>query len=218
MSLLRPLPDGGERLILEGISACFEPGSLTLISGAIGAGKSSLLYLLSGLLRPSAGELLADGEVISRASPAYRDRWRRRVGLLFQTPHLLERLDVLENVMLPLIPSASSLRAARRAALAELERLRVLHLAQRGVAGLSGGERQRVGLAQALVKQPRFLFVDEPSAHQDQEGVEMLIEQLVEARQRGAVVLLLSHDPRLLQAKIADQRWRLEGGKLRGPL
>lgn len=214
LSLVRVDARGQERVILDRVHADFMPGKLHLITGSIGAGKTSLLHLLSTLLRPTSGEVLAGQEPISRYSAAHRDRWRRQVGLAFQNPHFLAGMSALENVMVPLIPTASSLAQARDAAMAQLESLEAGHLAGRGVGSLSGGERQRVILARALVRQPSYLFADEPTAHQDPEGALALMRRLGQERDRGALVLMVSHDKVAREAAQVDQRWHLEAGRL----
>ena len=212
--LVRRTSDGKDREILAGISARFEAGDLALITGAIGTGKTTLLHILSTILRPSSGEVLAEGEAVSRFAPAHRDLWRRRAGLAFQAPHFLEELDVAENVMIPLIPATSSLAGARARVQEELRRFDIAHLADRRLAGLSGGERARITLARALVGDPRFLFVDEPTAHQDSAGAERILSRLADARGRGATVIVVSHDPRLREPGFADRTWRLAEGRL----
>jgi putative ABC transport system ATP-binding protein len=214
LRLVRRGPDGAERVVLLDVSAQFEANAISLITGAIGSGKTTLLHILCAILRPTAGEVYADGQPISRFATVHRDRWRREAGLALQASHFLDDLTVVENVMAPLIPRAVSLGRARDQALRELERFAILALADRSAAGLSGGERQRATLARALVGQPRFVFADEPTAHQDQVGTELIMQRLIESRDRGATVVVVSHDSRLRQAEIADRVWELRDGVL----
>lgn len=214
LRLVRRTPEGRKHEILAGASAHFDAGAITVITGAIGAGKTTLLYILSTILRPTSGEVLADGDAVSRYDAAHKDVWRRNAGLAFQSPHFLDELSVIENVMIPLVPVAPSLREARTRALAELERLDIAHLAERQLPGLSGGERQRITLARALVGKPRFLFVDEPTAHQDAQGTSTIAVRLLDARADGATVIVVSHDHRLGQAGFADRSWILLEGRL----
>jgi ABC-type lipoprotein export system ATPase subunit len=206
--------DGTERPVIDGVDADFPAGEISLIVGPTGAGKSTLLHLLAGLLRPTAGEVRADGEPVSRWVTAHRDRWRRRVGVLFQTPSLVPDLTVLENVMLPLIPRGRSLSDIRRRAGGCLERAGMSHLAGQPAAILSGGEGQRAALARALAVDPRFLIADEPTAHQDDEGAAIVMAALRAERDRGAAVVVAGHDHRLLAAGVADRRYRLASGRL----
>ena len=205
---------GEGRAVLDGLDASFGPGTVTVIEGATGAGKSTLLHVLGGLLRPDQGEVLADGVAVSRFTAGHRDLWRRGVGLVFQNPHLLSGLTVLENVMLPLVPRGQTVARLREQALAALERTASAHLAGRDPNDLSGGERQRVSLARALVTAPRFLLADEPAAHQDRAGMDNVMNQLAATARTGAVVVVVSHDPRLASDHPDWRRLRLESGRL----
>ena len=214
VSLVRAGPSGEPRTVLDGVSAAFRRGRVSLVAGPMGAGKSSLLQLLGGLLRPTAGEVLADGEPVSRWTAGHRDRWRRGVGYVFQQTHLWADLTGLENVLLPLVPRGGRLSALRARSNETLDRLGALDLAPRRVRELSGGERQRVALARALVTRPSFLLVDEPTAHQDEEGVGLVLETLASAVEWDAVVVVASHDPRVLDAPGFRDRRRLVRGRL----
>jgi putative ABC transport system ATP-binding protein len=205
---------GSPRTVLRDVSAEFPRGGLSLVTGATGAGKSSLLHLLAGLLRPTAGEVLADGAPVSRWAVGYRDRWRRRVGIVFQSANLFSGLSVLENVILPLIPRGRSLAALRAAGHEVLAELGLADLAGASADRLSGGERQRVALARALVGRPDFLMADEPTAHQDPGNAARVLQVLAACRTRGAAVVVAAHDPRVVGAGVADRRWHLAAGRL----
>lgn len=198
--------------VLCGITMECPRGSLCLLQGAMGAGKSTLLHLLAGLLRPSEGEVIADGEPISRWTEAHRARWRRDLGFVFQQPRLLGGLTILENLALPLVPRAPGLDRAWAGALCE--ELGLGESIDRQVEVLSGGERQRVAIARALVVRPSFLLADEPTAHQDPDGAVRVLAALQAARDRGACVVASSHDTRWLELQRPDQILRLEHGTL----
>jgi len=204
----------GQQAILDGVNAVFAKGSLALITGPMGAGKSTLIHILSGLLRPTQGEVIAEGKPVSRWTTAHRDLWRRRVGIAFQTSSLWPELTALENVILPMIPRARSLPTLRSLALESLDALGVSHLAGKDVRLLSGGERQRVALARALVSRPAFLFADEPTAHQDNEGVKQVLGAVSSAIAWNAAVVVASHDPRVPETGLFNDRWHLAAGRL----
>jgi putative ABC transport system ATP-binding protein len=215
LSFHRCRPDGQEQAVLDSISVEFPPGCTALISGPNGAGKSTLLHILAGLLRPSQGEVLADAAPISRWRRAHQDRFRRRVGFIFQHSHVLIGISAIENVLLPLIPRATTLAEIRQVAQAALDALGIGHLGTVSAAYLSGGERQRVCFARALAADPVAILADEPTSFQDLEGVHRMAAVFKEWRNKGCTVIISGHDPRLSDLPgLIDWRYRLENGRL----
>ena len=201
--------------LLRKIDVVFPGGQVVLVSGRSGAGKSTLLHQLAGLLRPTSGEIVADGQSVSRWLTAHRDRWRRHVGIIFQQDHLVSDLTVLENVMLPLIPRSGGPRHWRTCALAVLARLDADDLAPQPVAALSGGQRQRVAAARALVDTPDYVVADEPTAHQDLDNARRLGHLLRQTADRGAVVVVAAHDRHVDEWLDVDQHLTLHNGYLK---
>ncbi|MDJ0781428.1 MAG: ATP-binding cassette domain-containing protein [Desulfosarcinaceae bacterium] len=211
----RPDSSAGDAAdVLSGIDARFKPGTLSLVSGPTGAGKSTLLHLLAGLLRPTAGEVQWLGQTVSRWHSSHKDRWRRQVGIVFQHQRLLGDLTAGENVLLPLIPRRMPIRAQYTAVADALGRVDLATKAASPAARLSGGERQRLSLARAIAPRPALLLADEPSAFQDDAQTAGLLQVLMAEKQRGAVVIVCSHDPRLRRADGIDHRHRLHQGRL----
>jgi len=206
-------PSAGTPLLRD-IDAVFSGGQVVLVSGRSGAGKSTLLHLLAGLLRPSSGEIVADGQPVSRWLTAHRDRWRRRVGIVFQQDRLVSDLTVLENVILPLIPRSGGPRHWRTSGLAMLAQLDAGDLAPQSVATLSGGQRQRVAAARALVDAPDYIVADEPTAHQDLDNARRLGHLLRQTADRGAVVVVAAHDRHVDEWLDVDQHLILDNGYL----
>ncbi len=207
--------DGADRpAVLNSVSVIFSPGTVTLITGETGAGKSTLLHLLAGLLRPTAGEVWADGQPVSRWPASHRDPWRRQVGIVFQHLALIPDLSVAENLLLPLLPrnmAWSRMQDSIRRQLAEAD---LLDRAQTPTRRLSGGQRQRLAVARALVGTPRFILADEPTAFQDDGHAGRMIDQLHAMADQGAVVIVCSQDPRLQQSATIDRRLHLSCGTL----
>lgn len=200
--------------ILHPVSCVFAGGESTLITGDTGAGKSSFLHILSALQRPTAGVVNADGIPISRLLAPHRDNWRKQAGLVFQHALLFEDLTVLENVMLPLVNRGGSISTLRERAMAILQLLTMDHASAQTARLLSGGESQRVAIARALVAEPSFLFMDEPTAHQDRSGVDIVLNCLESVCGRKGVVVVVSHDPRLVREELFDQFFHLQNGCL----
>ena len=205
---------GAGRPVLEAVEADFPCGQIAWISGPTGAGKSTCLHLLAGLLHPTRGEIRADGQPVSRWLNAHRDRWRRQVGIVFQHHRLVPDLTVLENVMLPLIPRAQTLHDLRRRARAILKRVDLTGVAGRRATSISGGERQRAAVARALVATPRYVLADEPFAHQDDAHARMLLELLSEAAEDGRAVIIAAHGASIPPAGTIDRRWQLDRGRM----
>lgn len=205
----------GEVFVVREVTARFEAGEVSLIRGETGAGKSTLLHIVAGILRPTSGEVRAEGEAVSRWLPAHRDRWRRRVGIGLQRPRLIDDLSALENVLVARLPQEKSLASAREAAWGALERLGVEGLAAERCGALSGGERQRVALARAVVNEPAYLLLDEPTSQQGDEGFELVTALIRAARGSGAVVVVASHDERLIAEDVIGAVYRLSEGRLR---
>jgi putative ABC transport system ATP-binding protein len=212
--LMRETSPGGVKVILDALDAAFSVGEIHFVVGPTGAGKTCFLHLLGGLMRPTQGEIIADGSAVSRWTAAHRDSWRKRVGILFQGADLVEDLSVFENVLLPLVPRPGSFstKAVRvRHVLAELG---VLSGANQVAQDLSGGERQRVALARAIVSDPDLLLLDEPSAHQDDDNVGLILAVMNRARAKGSIVIVASHDPRILQSGVASSTCLLASGRI----
>jgi ABC-type lipoprotein export system ATPase subunit len=214
LSFERPLPGSGAQPVLNQIEAEFECGRVTLVTGETGAGKSTLLNLLGVMLRPTSGELRADGQPVSRWSADHRDMWRRQVGMVFQHLHLVLSLSVLENILLPVIPLEIDWQSVQARVCGLLDDLGLNGLEHEQVVHLSGGQRQRVALARALINQPRFLLLDEPTAFQDDPFASRIQALWQNAAQQGACVVVSAHDARLTLDGHFQRRYRLVHGHL----
>jgi len=195
---------GGRRLI-DGIDLVLQAGLLTVIMGPNGAGKSLTLRLLHGLLRPTAGRVLWDGQPLDRSV-------QLRQAMVFQRPVSLRR-SVLDNVLHALRARGVPRRERRGRAEAALGRADLRDHLGTPARRLSGGEQQRLALARALALEPEILFLDEPSANLDPASA-LLIELLVaQAHAAGTKIVLVTHD--LGQAKrLADEVIFLHRGRL----
>jgi putative ABC transport system ATP-binding protein len=198
--------------ILRGIDLDIAPGEALGLLGPSGSGKTSLLMLLAGLERATAGTIELDGLLITAMDEDALARMRRsRVGIVFQAFHLIPTMTALENVAVPL--ELAGHRDARQRAAAALDAVglshRLIHLPSR----LSGGEQQRVAIARAFAPQPRLLLADEPTGNLDHVTGEAVMDLLFELRARhGATLMLITHDPGL--AARCDRQVRLADGRI----
>ena len=191
------------------IDVSIQPGEFVGILGPSGSGKSSLLYLLSGLKRPSSGVIRYAGRDLATLSDGERAGLRLRdFGFVFQQPFLLGYLSALENIVIAAGPG-EALR--RDEAMNLLEVLGLSDKPHRYPFELSGGERQRVCVARALFGKPRVIFADEPTASLDHTNGVQVVELLNEHRGDGALVMV-THDPSMLAN--ADRIVRIEDGEI----
>lgn len=198
---------GREVFACRDVSLEVQPGEFLGILGPSGSGKSSLLYLLSGLKSPSFGAVLYEGRDLAGMSDEERSRLRRReFGFVFQQPYLLGYLSALENAFV-----GDPTPARREEAREFLDRLGLAAKAHRHPHELSGGERQRVCVARALLGNPRVVFADEPTASLDHTNGLQVVEMLNAMRGDGALVMV-THDPSMLER--ADRVVNLVDGEL----
>jgi putative ABC transport system ATP-binding protein len=203
------------RQVLDQVNISIAPASETVIIGRSGSGKSTLLNLISGIDRPDAGRVLFAGQELSALREPERTLFRRRnVGFVYQFFNLLPTLSVEENVRLVLSLDGVGAAQARRRSQAMLARVGLGDRLDAPVDVLSGGEQQRVALARALVHQPALVLADEPTGNLDEITAGQLAPLLRElARERGATVVLVTHDRQL--AAGADRCLTLREGQLR---
>lgn len=190
--------------VLKGVNLQLSPGEFTAIIGASGSGKSTLLHILGALDKPDKGAVHFKGNNLAAQSGRKLNRFRNRTaGFVFQFYHLLDELNVLENVLLPKMAGKTLLGwlMCRRAAKIRAKEL----LEQFGMAGrirhkpyqLSGGERQRVAIARALMNEPEILLADEPTGNLDSETGNGILKVLERLNGAGQTVVMVTHDDRI---------------------
>ncbi|WP_192456258.1 ABC transporter ATP-binding protein [Musicola keenii] len=185
--------------VLHEVSLSIAAGQSCAIVGASGSGKSTLLNLIGLLDRPTSGRLLLNGRDMTHAQADERARVRNQtIGFIFQSFHLLPRLNALDNVALPLLYRGESRHAARRQAERQLEQVGLgSHLRQRP-ADMSGGQRQRVAIARALVGNPALLLADEPTGNLDSRTANDILALLLSLNQeQGVTLVVVTHDPQI---------------------
>ncbi len=209
---------GGEELhILKGMNLAVRRGEFVAIVGPSGVGKSTLLHILGGLDRPTAGEVYYGGKEISRLHDAELAAFRNRtVGFVFQFHHLLSEFTAVENTMMPALIGRRSLARAQEAARGILKRVGLAERFAHRPGELSGGEQQRVAIARALVLSPDVLLADEPTGNLDSKTGEAIFDLLRELnREEGLTVILVTHNEWL--ARRTDRVLRMADGQLGEP-
>jgi putative ABC transport system ATP-binding protein len=199
-------------LVLRNVSLDVAPGEVVLITGASGAGKTTLLTLCGALRSIQEGELEVLGRNMKGLAPREQRDVRSSIGFIFQSHHLLDALTAGQNVVMSMAGRVPLAEAGRRAE-AALKMLGLSHRIDALPEAMSGGEQQRVAVARALVREPRLILADEPTASLDDVSANIVKEAIREVAQRlSCAVLLVTHDARLFD--LADRRLRLAEGTL----
>jgi putative ABC transport system ATP-binding protein len=188
----------GDTVALDGVSLEIRRGDAVAVMGPSGSGKSTLLNLVAGLDRPSAGEVVVDGESLGGLSEKGLALFRRReIGMVFQFFNLLDDLPALDNAALAAQLTGASAKQARIRALELFEELGIADRKDAYPNQLSGGQRQRVAVARALMNRPALLLADEPTGALDSKSGEQVMDLLIDLNQIGQTLLMVTHDPQL---------------------
>lgn len=187
-----------EHFALDGVDLTIEKGEFIAIMGPSGCGKTTLLNIIGLLDRATDGEYELDGKSVEHLRGSHHAAIRaRQIGFIFQDFNLIERLNVIENVALPL--AYSGVRYTKR-----LERasamLNTFHLAEREYYmpwQLSGGQTQRVAIARALINDPSIILADEPTGNLDSRSSHIIMEELADIHKKGNTIIMVTHNPNL---------------------
>ncbi|OIN03889.1 MULTISPECIES: lipoprotein-releasing ABC transporter ATP-binding protein LolD [Shewanella] len=203
--------------VLEQVDLKVYPGEQLAIVGSSGSGKSTLLHILGTLDKPSAGQVLLEGEDLYKASASRQAQLRNQaMGFIYQFHHLLPEFNALENVAMPGLIAGRPKTEVRAQAKALLERVGLGHRLDHTPAELSGGERQRVAIARALINSPKVVLADEPTGNLDAHSGEAVYELIRElASQLGTAFVVVTHDHQL--AARMDRQLQMVDGRLSTP-
>lgn len=204
---------GGSLKVLDEVSFALDQGEAAAVTGPSGSGKSSLLYIIGGLEKPTSGSVrVGDRDPYALDANALADFRNRRVGFVFQDHCLLPQCSVLENVLVPTLVGEPDAAAPARARVL-LDQVGLGARLDHRPSALSGGEKQRVAIARALIRQPQLVLCDEPTGNLDADSAERVAELLFALhRAQRTVLLVVTHSDTL--AKRCARVFRLERGKL----
>jgi putative ABC transport system ATP-binding protein len=204
----------GDLEVVKHVTISINAGEFVCLVGKSGCGKTTLLSLLSGLERPTTGEVKLDGTDITKATEDQLALFRREnVGFIFQSFNLIPTLTAWENVALPLFPIKMSGDERHRRATELLEKMELGHRMDHLPAALSGGEKQRVAIARALVNNPKVLFADEPTGNLDSSTGDAIMEILTKLHtEKGVAILMVTHEVEL--AKTSQRLIRMHDGQV----
>lgn len=198
--------------VLDDVSLSVFSNEFVVITGSSGSGKTTLLSLLSGLDKPSSGQIFIDHQNITGAAEDTLAPLRNRIiGFVFQSFHLVPSMTAKENIMFPAELKGDAQAADKAGQL--LQRVGLESRADNLPSQLSGGEKQRIALCRAMINHPKLLFADEPTGNLDAENGKIVLSQLIDLKNdQGATLILVTHNPVI--AKAADRVLVLTDGRL----
>ncbi|QHW34748.1 amino acid ABC transporter ATP-binding protein [Paenibacillus rhizovicinus] len=203
----------GKNEVLKGISTTVARGEVVAVIGPSGSGKSTFLRCLNLLETPTGGRITIDGTVITDPKTDI-NRFRQRIGMVFQHFHLFPHMSVIENIMFaPMKVKGLSREEARQKALTLLERVGLSDKADEYPSRLSGGQKQRIAIARSLAMDPEIMLFDEPTSALDPEMVKEVLEVLRGLADSGMTMLIVTHEMKFAR-EAADTIYFLDDGKL----
>ncbi len=210
--------NGGQIHVLSQIDLELYEGHFTVVMGASGSGKSTMLYTLSGMDRATAGQVIYGGENIVDAKEKKLASLRHSdFGFIFQQMHLVSNLSLFENIAVPgYLNKRKTASRVRERAEELLEQMGIAHLKSHLPSQVSGGEQQRCAIARAVIHNPRLLFADEPTGALNKKSTTEVLDLLTSLNQSGQSILMVTHDIRA--ALRATRLLYLEDGKVVGEL
>jgi putative ABC transport system ATP-binding protein len=200
--------------ILHGVSLSIPAGQCAFIVGPSGSGKSTLLHLIGAMDQPTKGQVVIDGQDLTKMTEPEKDLFRRdKIGIIFQAFNLVGNLTAFENVLVPFLPIGITPELRERAK-AMLTKVGLGHRLTHRPIQMSGGEQQRVAIARALVKNPQVVLADEPTGQLDTRTGEEVFRILRELqRELGTTLVVVTHDRRFIQPQ--DMLLEIEDGLLK---
>lgn len=200
---------------LKNINFQIKKGELVVLKGASGSGKSTILSLVAGLLKPSSGEVILWDKSISKLPDDFAVVFRREhIGFIFQKFNLIEDLSVKENILLPLIPANLDEKLINQRAKSLLERFGISEKENELVKNLSGGQQQRVVICRALINEPEIIIADEPTANLDEKLSQDFVSFLAELKKDGKTIIVATHDALFFNLDFIDKTIQMHKGEI----
>lgn len=200
-------------LVLDSVSFSIENNEFVVLTGSSGAGKSTVIALLIGAVKPTSGSVEVDDMHVSDMNSDTLQLYRRKIGVVYQDYKLLGKKTVFENVAFAMEVCNEPDELIHERVPAVLAKVGLLSFQDKFPDQLSGGEKQRLAIARALVHQPRLIIADEPTGNLDDENVCGIVSLLKKLHEEGATILLTTHDP-LVRELVHGRCLNLEDGKI----
>lgn len=200
---------------LDNISLNIKKGELVVLKGVSGSGKSTILSLIASLTKPTTGEVIVDGQRVSKLPDNFASDYRQKsIGFIFQKYNLIPTLSVMDNILLPLVPTNPDQDEARVKLDRVMEQFGISDKQDTLVRNLSGGEQQRVAIARALINDPNIIIADEPTANLDEKLSLDFIDILGSLKESGKTIVVATHDPLFFELDIVDRIVEVSGGRI----
>jgi putative ABC transport system ATP-binding protein len=204
----------GDFRALHHVDLEIDRGEFVGVIGRSGSGKSTLINMITGIDRPTAGEVLVGDTAVHRLNENQMARWRgRNLGIVFQFFQLLPNLTIIENIMLPMdFCNTYPLGARRKRAMELLELVEMPEQAHKLPSAVSGGQQQRAAIARALANDPAIIMADEPTGNLDTKTAKAMFDLFEDLTRKGKTIVMVTHDPSL--AKRVSRTVTLEDGEI----
>ncbi len=200
---------------LDDITLNIKENELIILKGVSGSGKSTLLSIIASLQKPTSGELLVEGESISKLPDLHASHFRASsIGFIPQSFNLFETLSVEENISVALIPLGFSPKEINEKTKKALELAQISHKKDELITNLSGGEKQRTAIARALVNDAKIILCDEPTANLDTQNSKKFIMIVEELKKLGKTIVIATHDPLFDTLNFTDKIIKMEDGRI----
>lgn len=208
----------GENEILKNIDFQIKKGEFVAVMGQSGCGKSTLLYSISGMDKPTSGEVVFEGKKLSGFSEKEMEKLRlSRMGFIFQKANFLKNLSIEDNIVFPAFQAGKRSRVEiEKEAEKRMKQMGILHIAKHDIRKVSGGQLQRAAICRAMINHPAVLFGDEPTGALNSSATKEVMDIINQINRQGTTVLLVTHDAKV--AARAERIIYLEDGSVKEAL
>ena len=201
----------GDTTAIQHFNLQIKEGELVVLKGASGSGKSTILSLISALLKPTSGDVVVDGQSISKMPEHFAADFRRKhIGFIFQRYNLIANMSVWNNLLLPLIPDNLLHAEIEKRIQTQLEYYHLTKYKDSDVTQLSGGEQQRVAIARANVNNPKIILADEPTSNLDTTLAHSFVNQIQKMKEAGKTIVVATHDPLFFELDFVDSIYEIQ--------
>ncbi|MEA3315255.1 MAG: ABC transporter ATP-binding protein [Campylobacterota bacterium] len=204
---------------LKDINLNFKEGSVNIIKGASGSGKSTILSLIAGFSKPTTGEVIVDTKRISKLPDDFLALYRREnIGFIFQKYNLIPNITVKDNILLPLIPNNPNEKDLNKKIDKVIKQFNITNKKDIIVKNLSGGEQQRVAISRAMINEPKIIIADEPTANLDKKLSVEFCDIIKDLKDSNKTIIIATHDPIFFSLDFIDNIIDIKNGIIKSSI